>query len=390
MSEFFLPLINLFTKLQRRNYPLGVSDYALVLEALSRGARVASREDLIFLCQSLWAKSSMEQHEIALELNRLLPKRLTVAELEALQAEERQKKEDAPLDIQTEKPRPQDSSEESTGGRVSQSADQKKRDEQELMKEAARKETARKEAGGKEGLKAGAVVSALGQIEAEEKIWSADARFDYIGSLPVTRRQMKRAWRYMRLTKRIGTPVELDVEATVEHTYRLGVFEKTILMPRRANLAQLLILADEGGSMLPFRRVTEPLMESASQSGLAKVSTFFFHDVINNTVYLDQSLTRSIEFERALNSAKWTGILVVSDAGAARGNYDEARIIETEKLMQRLKQATANIAWLNPTPVSRWEGATAGELLSRCGAMMFTLDRAGLDAAVDAARGRKR
>src|SRR4029079_3262028 len=111
-------------KLQRRNYPLGVSDYSLALEALSRGTSVASREDLIFLCQSLWAKSLAEQNEIAAELNRLLPKRLTVAELEALQAEARQNKSDARHDIQTEIPRKTNSIDESTGERISQAADQ--------------------------------------------------------------------------------------------------------------------------------------------------------------------------------------------------------------------------------------------------------------------------
>jgi len=386
MTDVALPLFNLFTRLQRRNYPLGVSEYLLALEALSSDLRITTREDLIFMCQALWAKSPQEQLEVAQELNALLPKKLTIAELEAMTEAARRERAQLPPDSRTDRPAsgvaaPPEATPASTSSTPTGQAEQ--------QKQASQSASAQSNIQLEVAAQTGTGVATF-TLEIEEKTWAADPRFDYIGSLPVTRRQMKRAWRYMRLIKRVGAPVELDVEATIAHTYRLGVFIEMILMPRRANFARLLILADEGGSMVPFRRVTEPLLESAQQSGLAKVAVFYFHDMIRDAVYPDALMTKPEPLERALNSSRWTGILIISDGGAARGNYDDRRILHTAQVMQKLKQATPNIAWLNPTPPSRWPGTSAGELPDRCGVPMFTLDRGGLDGAVDAVRGRAR
>jgi len=45
---------------------------------------------------------------------------------------------------------------------------------------------------------------------------------------------------------------------------------------------------------------------------------------------------------------------------------------------------------VNPTPASRWPNTSAAAIRRECAVPMFTLDRAGLDAAVDVMRGRVR
>ena len=77
--------------------------------------------------------------------------------------------------------------------------------------------------------------------------WHLNPHLDFVGSLPISKRQMKRAWRYNRRMRRVGAPVELDVEATIAEIYRQGIFLKPVLISRRQNQARILILIDERG-----------------------------------------------------------------------------------------------------------------------------------------------
>ncbi|MBW4666724.1 MAG: hypothetical protein KME60_04590 [Cyanomargarita calcarea GSE-NOS-MK-12-04C] len=70
--------------------------------------------------------------------------------------------------------------------------------------------------------------------------------------LPVSQRQMKQIWRYFRRMVREGTPTELDIAATVDDIGRKGLLLKPILIPRRINKSELILLIDQDGSMVPF------------------------------------------------------------------------------------------------------------------------------------------
>jgi uncharacterized protein with von Willebrand factor type A (vWA) domain len=208
------------------------------------------------------------------------------------------------------------------------------------------------------------------------------------GDLPITRRHMNGAWRHYRRMQRRGVPTMIDVAATVAEMARTGIFLAPVLVPRRVNFARLLILQDEGGSMVPFRRITRPLLESALQGGLARVEVAWFHDVPGATLYRDNALNQPVAFERAVDPYREAAILIVSDGGAARGRLDPRRVTDTVNVLRLLRAVTQNIAWLNPTPRARWAGTTAGEIADAGAMPMFPLKRHGLDAAIDVLRGR--
>ena len=86
MPDGVSPLLDVFLELRQREFPLGVREYLLALDALACGLGVGSREDLVFVCQTLWAKSVEEQLHVKDVLDRLLPPLRTNEELEALQA----------------------------------------------------------------------------------------------------------------------------------------------------------------------------------------------------------------------------------------------------------------------------------------------------------------
>jgi uncharacterized protein with von Willebrand factor type A (vWA) domain len=376
------PLLDLFTELRARSYPLGVGDYLAGLRALADGVGVNSRDDLIFMCSVMWGKTREEQRQIQQVLGALLPARLTAADIEAIAAREEAAKAHVPPPPTVPPQQLPDSNLDATKRDAATPPTPLTTAAHEAAS-AGRVGGALKTASG--GVGAGVSFAAVPTEGAE---WRLDPKLDLTGTLPVTRRQVKTAWRYFRRMQRTGTPTELDVAATVERAYRQGVFLRPVLIPRRVNLARLLILADEGGSMVPFRRVTEPLLETARHSGLALVSIYFFHDVVGRNVFRDSLLNDPVPFKEAVEAFEGAGMLVLSDAGAARGLRDARRVKSSTRFIHALRQLTPNVAWINPVPRARWAGTTAEDVRRECAVPMFQLDREGIYAAVERLRGR--
>jgi uncharacterized protein with von Willebrand factor type A (vWA) domain len=204
---------------------------------------------------------------------------------------------------------------------------------------------------------------------------------------PLSRRAMVYAWRYLRRPVADGPADVLDVAATVAHTAQQGFYLAPVYRPRVRNHAHLLLLVDQGGSMAPFHRFTRDLVESAQQgSTLARVEVYYFHNVFAERVYRDPQRTDALPLDAALAECDAeTSVLIVSDAGAARGRRDRARIRLTALALADLKSRTPLLAWLNPMPRTRWRGASA-EIIAGL-APMHPMDADGLSAAIDQLRG---
>ncbi len=381
MTESPVPLIDVFLELQRRNFQLSVQEYLNTLDALARGFGNGSRQELIFLCQTLWAKSPEEQSQIAEALQAVLPKELTERELQSLM----KVLEDAVGESDrygTDKRKESEGS----GSSGAEEPDRPVEESGDLDPDRHKTSNPNTTINFVRGLAPTDINIPIPAIQTRP----ISRRLDFAGQLPVTKRQLKRAWRYYRRMQRIGQPVELDVTATIERMYQQGIYLDPVLIPRRSNLAQMLMLVDEGGSMIPFRPITQALLESARQSGLARVSTYFFHNVVINLLFSDSKLNSPRPLDNVLAEFIGDGALVISDAGAARGNSDMHRVEQTKRFIQMVRRFTSNIAWLNPTPESRWRGTTAEAIRDECAVAMFTFDRIGVNAAVDVLRGRGR
>jgi uncharacterized protein with von Willebrand factor type A (vWA) domain len=205
----------------------------------------------------------------------------------------------------------------------------------------------------------------------------------------ITRRQMKQSWRYLRQIVREGSPTELDIEATINQIGRQGLLLDPVLVPRRVNRTQLLLIIDQDGSMSPFHDLSNYLAEAALRGGrLGKANIYYFHNCPIEYLYYDPNhLTfESIDDILAHLQFKYVAVLFVSDAGAARGGFNPERIKLTAKFLEKIKQRIRYIAWLNPIPRSRWTGTTAGEIARLV--PMFELNRKGLDNAISVLRGK--
>jgi len=212
-----------------------------------------------------------------------------------------------------------------------------------------------------------------------------DTSADYF---PATQRQMKQSWRYLRHFARQGLAVELDVEATVKQIGQQGMLLHPVLLPRRINLVELLLLIDQDGSMIPFHSFAERLVETAVEgSRLGKVNVYYFHNCPTEYFYRNSVHQEAVLVEDVVSQLRpsQTVVLILSDAGAVRGGFNPRRRRLTKRFVNQLQPQVRHIAWLNPIPRSRWAFTTAKAIAEFV--PMFEINRQGIDAAIDALRG---
>lgn len=368
------PLLEIYHRLRARQFPLGPQEYETAQRALARGFGLGSRQQLLFLCQTLWAKSLSEQEQVREVFELVLPPEfseqelndyLTHCEQTATSAPERTPTRQAPQPTAAQTPSGASTATASGGGALPEV--------QHTL-----------------SLTTQAAALDINLPEPRVQDWPVNPRWDFISELPLTNRQLKGAWRYLRRMRRIGQRVELDIEGTLEQTYRQGVMLEPVLRPRRTNQARLLLLVDEGGSMTPFRYLTQALIESAQQSGLAEVTVRYFHDVPLRYLFSDPRMNRQHAEKLEIVIERFAGgsVLILSDGGAARGSFDENRVKQTLSFLGKLRGQRCHVAWLNPVPAARWAGASVEVIRAEGRAKLVNYDRLGVDVAVRGLRGK--
>ncbi len=140
---------------------------------------------------------------------------------------------------------------------------------------------------------------------------------------------------------------------------------------------------------MPFHRFTRDLVETALAPGVFpedQVHVGYFHNFPTEYVYRDAHLTSPRPLADLLAECdRETSVLIVSDAGAARGFRRIERIRKTTEFLVKLKQYSSLISWLNPMPRDRWLGSSAavmGYLVP-----MEQMDPNSLGNAIDVVRG---
>ena len=210
--------------------------------------------------------------------------------------------------------------------------------------------------------------------------------YDY---LPVTQRQMKQSWRYLRQLVRQTATTELDVNATVKKIAREGLLLEPVMVPRWKNKTDLLLLLDQEGSMAAFHTLSERLIDTALRGGrLGSLEVLYFHNCPAGYLYRDplhqNAETISSVFER-MNHGN-TVAMIFSDAGAARGVLNPVRIAATTSFLRQLQRQAKYVVWVNPMPRSRWVETSAERIAQTV--PMFEMSRQGMTEAIDVLRGR--
>lgn len=355
-SSTNLPLLELFSRLQDAGLPLGIEEYKLLLHSLQAGFGLPDRAALLRLCCTLWVKSPEETELFRYHFDQVMrPETMSAPE-------QRKNKAD---DDQNGEVRDNTNALATSTLPTAQTPSFVSDTEDEIQVAQAVQTTA----------------------------WEEDSlteRFlltsDY---LPITRRQMKRSWRYLRQMVREGPPTELDIEATVAAIGQRGILLEPVLVPRRINRTELLLLLDQDGSMVPFHMLSHRLAETALRGGrLGQANIYYFHNCPIDYLFHDPYRQDAVLIENLLQQFHYqhARVLIFSDAGAARGGFNPDRLKLTQVFVEKLRQTMRYMVWLNPMPHSRWSGTTAGAIADLI--PMFEMSRHGMDEAVRALLGR--
>lgn len=367
-TMYGMPLLELFKQLRRAGLPLGVDEYQALLCALQGGFGMPDRAALAHLCKTLWVKSAGEERLFDYQFKQVLARAFAREASPSLAASSKITAPASPSSAtepkRTPTPTPVTSSEPQSTSTISAEVPPQIEDEVQVAK---------------------AVLQAASGDD--------DSPYSYFMQtdeyFPITRRQMKQSWRYLRRPAREGPPVELDVESTAREIGRQGMLLQPVMLPRRTNRTQLLLLIDHGGSMVPFHSLSRRLAETALRGGrLDRAGIYYFHNCPTEYLYRDSADQESELLQDIFAGLhiEQTGALIFSDAGAARGGLDAERAELTEEFLKQLKQGVRYMAWLNPMPRSRWVGTTASRIMRSI--PMFDLSRRGLDDAISVLRGR--
>lgn len=432
-----LPLQELFTRLREAGLPLGLAEYRLLLQALQGGFGLRDRAALRQLCQTLWIKSEEEQQLFDYYFDQVMGSKAPEAESTQVQQRLSQKnrwlalgaafllgaglvfglgeevenvvpplKEPPPpetLDAPVASPPPVEEPQDQELGPVFWSlvsliaigagvglawgADrllQRLKKQPPSPTDAPTTSLPQLTQKVADEIQAARAVRQVTSLSEEQDRFLQSAEY-----FPVTQRQMKRSWRYLNRRVREGICTELDLEATIQQIGQQGILLEPVLVPRRVNRAEIWLLFDQDGSMVPFHPFSQRLIETALRGGrLGQTGIYYFHNCPVEYLYQDpyhQEAQRIDDLLTGMTSNR-LGVLIFSDAGAARGGLNPERVDLTVAFLHQLKQKIRYISWLNPLPRSRWLGTTAGEIARFV--PMFEVSRAGLDGAIDVLRGR--
>jgi uncharacterized protein with von Willebrand factor type A (vWA) domain len=344
-----LPLLDIFNSLrQRHGLLLGLDEYLAVLRSLQAGFGIGSRQEVEQLCCLVWAKS---EEEIRL-IRRLFEQMWRYSPAESGNEDKRSTDETpTPEQSRSDEPLPELETHPSPTPEPVQAVQ--------------------------------AVRSSRRDREMKRPRYSLLTEY-----FPVTKRQMKQSWRSLRRLVREGVPIELDVEATVAKMGRESILLEPVLMPPRCNRTDLVLLIDQEGSMVPFHELSRQLVETAQRGGrLRQLRVFYFHDYPDEYLYSHPAMLNAQPMSEVLEEiGEQAAVLIVSDGGAARGNFDQERIESTKVWIKQLEQSVRYCAWLNPMPNECWQHTTAGEIARLL--PMFEMSRQGMNAAISILRGR--
>jgi uncharacterized protein with von Willebrand factor type A (vWA) domain len=349
-----LILIGLFRHLIDRGYPLGIRDYRDALFALRNGVGTLQRERLLWLCRTLWARTDEEvtwlerlfqdfPEPSASELAPWLPSAPALVESMA-------------------------GSQTAAAASAAGAAPPLEELPELRFQAAAQTGTA--------------LPRALLPVASEEP-------FIYTPRPALSLRSLIVCWRRFRRAQRVGPKVDIDVAATILEKCRTGILRAPVLSAARQNQAALLVLADASASMLPFAAFFRTLEESLAESRLRWSKLLYFENVPSDTLYETESFLRPVEMKNLLRDHAGTPLMIISDAGAARGARNRRRLEATREFFSTVGRNFHPVVWMNPMPRSRWSKTSAEQIARFPSLSMLPLNEEGMLTAIDSLRGLK-
>jgi uncharacterized protein with von Willebrand factor type A (vWA) domain len=225
------------------------------------------------------------------------------------------------------------------------------------------------------------------------KIWEKREFRNLDDNIELGTRNIKVALRRLRKFAREGAQDELDIDDTISSTARNAGWLDIKMVAEKRNTVKVLLFLDVGGSMDPHVKVCEELF-SACKTEFKHLEYFYFHNFIYESVWKD-NLRRNNEriplFDVLhkytpdykvifVGDGSMSPYEIVQPGGSIEHWNEEAGAV----WMKRLSNVFPRLVWLNPDNEQRWEYSPSVKIVQELiGAdRMFPMTLEGLDQAM--------
>ncbi len=214
---------------------------------------------------------------------------------------------------------------------------------------------------------------------------------DYSGTGPLTQAHIGEALKRLRNLTPAGPKDRLNIDESIYQTLKNGGEIELIFDQSLKDRLKVILMIDNGGwSMEPYVHMVQTLFDYA-RAQFKDVKTYFFHNTIYDTVWLDPSRygkpTRVDDFSRVDAN---TRLIILGDASMAPYElfsrdgsiYVQDRSGKTSiERLRFLAETFPHCVWLNPTQASMWGYTRTIETIAQV-IPMFELSLDGLEAAI--------
>src|SRR5262249_7513573 len=143
--------------------------------------------------------------------------------------------------------------------------------------------------------------------------------------LPINPRTIEQSVRLYRSRLKDTGKWDLDWTATIKDVSKRGHFDQFILKESQVFSSDLTVLIDHSASMAAFDVYSEAIADAVARSNIHQAEkVFYFSNQPGAYLFTDRMQTERFPFERLVQGAR-RSILIISDAGAARGFYQRER-----------------------------------------------------------------
>ena len=175
--------------------------------------------------------------------------------------------------------------------------------------------------------------------------------------LPMNPRYIEQSIRLYRSRLKNQKRTIPDWPATAEDISRKGYFSEVILQQTNLYSSQFTVLIDYSESMAAFNLYSETIASVIARDNTNDYDEiYYFNNCPADKLFFDRMQTGMVSMEKFAAEER-KNILVISDAGAARGNFNRERVKSTLRMLKKLQKH--RIAWMNPMPRIRWRNSSA-------------------------------
>lgn len=178
-------------------------------------------------------------------------------------------------------------------------------------------------------------------------------------------RQIGVALKRLRDLRDSGAEESLDLEATIDKTCRNAGEIDLVFGRERENTVRLLLVMDSGGSMDPYRTLSERLFSAANKLNHFKdFRAFYFHNCIYDRLYTNLETDEFVSTAEIFREyGKSYRLIVVGDAAMApyellyhSGTLDYVHTSKTTGIdwLRETAEAFPQRAWMNPLQENSW------------------------------------